>query len=45
MLQLPEESGLEVFVVPRSHDLGDNFGVRRALSWREKIAWSGRLSF
>ncbi len=29
--ELPADGALEVVVVPRSHDLGDNFQVRRAL--------------
>lgn len=34
--QLPEDSALEIVVVPRSHDLGDNFEVRRALPSRQR---------
>jgi hypothetical protein len=33
---LPPDSALEVVVVPRTHDLGDNFEVRRALPSRQK---------
>lgn len=33
---LPEDSALEVVVVPRTTDLGDNFEVRRALPSRQK---------
>lgn len=33
---LPPDSDLEVVVVPRTHDLGDNFEVRRALPSRQK---------
>lgn len=36
MPELPNDSALDVVVVPRSHDLGDNFVVRRALPSREK---------
>ena len=34
--ELPPDSALEVVVVPRTHDLGDNFEVRRALPSRQK---------
>jgi redox-sensitive bicupin YhaK (pirin superfamily) len=34
--QLPPDSDLEVVVVPRTHDLGDNFEVRRALPSKER---------
>ena len=33
---LPPDSQLETVVVPRSHDLGDNFTVRRALPSRQR---------
>ncbi|RJG00439.1 pirin family protein [Noviherbaspirillum sedimenti] len=33
---LPPDSALEVVVVPRTHDLGDHFEVRRALPSRQK---------
>lgn len=33
---LPADSALEVVVVPRSHDLGDNFEVRRVLPSRQR---------
>ena len=36
MYELPEDSALEVVVMPSSHDLGDNFVVRRALPSRQK---------
>ena len=39
--QLPPDSDLEVVVVPRTHDLGDNFEVRRPCH-RRSGAWSGR---
>lgn len=34
--ELPPDSTLEAVVVPRTHDLGDNFEVRRALPSRQK---------
>jgi redox-sensitive bicupin YhaK (pirin superfamily) len=34
--QLPSDSELEVVIVPRTHDLGDGFEVRRALPSRER---------
>ncbi len=33
---LPSDSALEVVVVPRTHDLGDGFEVRRALPSRQR---------
>jgi redox-sensitive bicupin YhaK (pirin superfamily) len=35
-MEIGSESALEVVVVPRTHDLGDQFEVRRALPSREK---------
>jgi redox-sensitive bicupin YhaK (pirin superfamily) len=35
-MEIGTESALEVVVVPRTHDLGDQFEVRRALPSREK---------
>lgn len=34
--ELPPDSALEVLVIPRTHDLGDNFNVRRALPSKER---------
>ena len=33
---LPDDGAVEVLVVPRTHDLGDNFEVRRALPSRQR---------